>query len=99
MATYRNFTIDPSSGLLGCYDYTPVDYDGPEDKRNGTANSIEEAKRSIDVYYAERIHYRVKNERSITKFVFLIDAMNFLQKFGGILQPYLDGEVMEFDSI
>jgi hypothetical protein len=90
--TYRDFTIEPSY-YTETYDYWQ------DEKPVRTARTIEEAKQEIDDYYFERMHYRVYNQTSITKFFFLCDAVGFIKKFGGVIQPYLNGEKLEFDSI
>lgn len=87
------------------YYYTPKDYDGPEDKRAGSAYDVQEAKRLIDDYYAERTHYRVVNidRRSfmITKFTFWDEAVKFCNEFGIDLmniETYVMGERINFDT-
>lgn len=98
--TYREFEIDPHwyEGFV----YAHEDYDGApdaNDPRCGSAKTIGEAKKAIDEYYFEKTSYRVVNERSITKFTFLEDAMTFINTFGGELETLVGHNKVEFDSL
>lgn len=95
MTTYRNFEIEAL--LYGGYGWA---YECDEHYR-GHSKTIEECKNEIDAYYADRTHYRVINptSKTITKFSYLDEAMNFIRKCGGELQFFIDGEEVNFDAI
>ena len=91
--TYRDMEIE--SLPYGGYGWS---YSGDERYR-GTTTTIEEAKQEIDIYIAENTQYRVVTQKTITKFWFLSDAMNFMKRVGGELVMIIDGCETEFDSI
>lgn len=75
MITYRDFTI----GYNGfAFAYTPLDFDGPEDKRAGVASSLEDAMRFIDDYHFETACYPVAVGETVIKFDWLTDALTFI---------------------
>lgn len=92
---YKGFIIEPHPYTKRLVIYTPTDYDGPEDKRCGTASSVEEAKDEISerVFlseYPER--WAVEHSRSLppAPFDFLEDAMKFAVKWDGQPQFYFN---------
>jgi hypothetical protein len=96
MTTYRDFNIEHNGWA---YIYSHKEYDGPEDRRCGSASSIEEAKDNIDEYYFESTEYRVITRKTITKFTWIDDAVAFVQRFGGVIQPMFKNREIQFDSI
>lgn len=102
---YRDFHITPSY-MFG-YDYTHDDYDGAPDSndhRYGTCKTIQECKEEIDIYYAENIQIRVVRNipnagPTITKFVWMKDAIEFASKVRGEVKFFLHGFEYDFDSI
>jgi hypothetical protein len=101
MTTYRDFNIDHNGWA---YIYSHKEYDGPEDKRCGSADSIEDAKDSIDEYYYENIIYAVHHSEALApaKFCLVSEAIDFC-KFWGFdltrITPYLHRWEFSFDSI
>lgn len=58
MARYRDFDVDlVDCGPMGyLYQFTHIDYDGPEDRRSGTGFATEvEARNSIDEYHSSNM--------------------------------------------
>ena len=100
MITYREFEIRNCE--YGGFEYWPLNYDGPEDKRGGLAGSIQDAKDRIDEYYFDNTLYRVVHfiphaGRVITKFTWLTDhngemgALSFASKVNGEIEMYIGG--------
>jgi hypothetical protein len=48
---YRDFNIDASSAWG--YVYSHVEYDGPEDRRIGSARTLEQAKAEVDDWHTD----------------------------------------------
>lgn len=99
--TYREFNIEHNGWA---YIYSHKEYDGPEDRRIGSAFTIEEAKQEIDDYIAANTTYFVNNPvaGTITKFFFIQEAINFCKSIGldqSFITFWLDGEEVSFDSI
>jgi hypothetical protein len=79
---YKNYRIEQHPYDKYLVIYTPEDYDGLEDKRCGTASSIDEAKDEISEMvfletYPER--WAVEHSKSLApvQWDFLSDAMKF----------------------
>jgi hypothetical protein len=102
MTTYRNFEITHS--YMWGYDYTHVDYDGPEDSRTGTRHTIEECKDAIDEYYFEKTSYKVlnPNSKTITKFDYWEEAVAFCRSCCipvDFIKLEIAGFNVDFDSV
>lgn len=73
--TYREFNIEHNGWA---FIYSHKEYDGPEDKRCGSAKTIEEAKEYINEYYEERTPYKVALNDRVYPFDSEVKAVGFV---------------------
>lgn len=100
---YREFEIRQDLYWADKLCVTSINYDGPDDTRCWIANTIDEAKKSVDTWYYENMSYLVFYSKSLAPqpFTFWTEAVEFCKYWGfdlSCIEPVIGGFVTPFEQ-